>query len=807
MKKMFVVYAVLMLSYMINADAQNLKKDNVQRYIERYRSLAMSEQQRTGMPAAIKLAQGIHETGAGSSKLATEANNHFGLKCKNDWRGATYKYTDDAPNECFRKYNLDFESYQDQSNYLKGNPRYASLFSLSVTDYAAWAFGLHKAGYATNPKYPLLLIKIIEDYKLQEYTYAAMGGPENIADNVAVAPAENTAQPSRSRRAATQTYTQETPAQETPRQRSAQPSYGYQSTTTPIDNTPPERVSKYLDTRPQERQTITRSNQNGRTVEQPVERPNTIVKMNNLKAVYGTKGDMPLQYAVRNGIRYEKFLEMNDLEDKPLAADMPLYLERKHFWGIRPMHLVKFGETMHMIAQKEGIQLKYLRDLNYIEEDEEPVPGSTLELQAQAGTKPQVEKRKEEAVANTQQNTYRDNSQNSSEAYSNPRYSGGNNNYEADNAQSSKYYQGNSYQDNAQQQYAAPPVSTFPKNPAPPYQEEKPLWEKMKETRLARKLQKEYEAIAPQQQYTQPQAQQPVQQSASTKAVYKPNPAAQVQNELPAREPKRKEKNIEPIAQQQEIQQQPAQQPTNSRVTYKPNPAARLQYEQPANEPPQQQYQQPVAQQPQYQQPAAQQQQYQQPATQQPVARQPEQSYRSQQYSYSTTNTPVKTNPAAEVAEEKPARESKRRGKNKEVAAPQPVAKPQSQRPKTELDLLKEQFDNVIYAQNTPPAKSQPQQPRQQSYQQQTQPAYQQPAQQTYQQPVQREDAYAQQPVAQQTQQQEERVDPSKLYTVQNGDTAYTIAKRHGITIRQLMDWNGLDFDAIKEGQTLRVKP
>ena len=113
--------------------------------------IAMSEQQRTGIPAAIKLAQGIHETGAGTSKLATEANNHFGLKCKTGWTGQTFMHTDDRRNECFRKYNLDFESFQDQSNYLKSNPRYASLFQLSVTDYAAWAFGLSKAGYATNP--------------------------------------------------------------------------------------------------------------------------------------------------------------------------------------------------------------------------------------------------------------------------------------------------------------------------------------------------------------------------------------------------------------------------------------------------------------------------------------------------------------------------------------------------------------------------------------------------------------------------------------------------------------------------------
>jgi len=156
-------------------------------YINKYKELAIAEMQRTGIPASIKLAQGIHETSAGTSELVKKSNNHFGLKCKAEWTGMTVRHTDDAPNECFRKYDDPKDSYKDQSNYLKNTDRYAFLFNLDPTDYKAWAFGLKKAGYATNPKYSQILIKLIEDYDLQDYTMIALGklkdGQETLAQN------------------------------------------------------------------------------------------------------------------------------------------------------------------------------------------------------------------------------------------------------------------------------------------------------------------------------------------------------------------------------------------------------------------------------------------------------------------------------------------------------------------------------------------------------------------------------------------------------------------------------------------------
>lgn len=138
-------------------------------YIEKYAPFAVKEMLLSGVPASITLAQGILESGDGNSLLARKANNHFGIKCHGMWEGKKYYMDDDAKNECFRVYASVFESYKDHSEFLSTRSRYASLFELKQTDYKGWAHGLKKAGYATNPKYPALLIKIIEENDLSRF--------------------------------------------------------------------------------------------------------------------------------------------------------------------------------------------------------------------------------------------------------------------------------------------------------------------------------------------------------------------------------------------------------------------------------------------------------------------------------------------------------------------------------------------------------------------------------------------------------------------------------------------------------------
>lgn len=138
-------------------------------YIEQYAPLAVKEMKHSGVPASITLAQGLLESGAGRSYLATEGKNHFGIKCGGDWRGPSLRRTDDAPNECFRAYASVEDSYRDHSNFLRTRQRYAFLFNYAPTDYKAWAHGLKQAGYATNPQYAYSLIGLIEAYRLFEY--------------------------------------------------------------------------------------------------------------------------------------------------------------------------------------------------------------------------------------------------------------------------------------------------------------------------------------------------------------------------------------------------------------------------------------------------------------------------------------------------------------------------------------------------------------------------------------------------------------------------------------------------------------
>ncbi len=150
-------------------------------YIDRYCSLAMEHQEEYGIPASITLAQGLLESAAGRSTLASEGNNHFGIKCHKEWKGKTMLRDDDARDECFRAYATPEESFRDHSLFLR-RTRYSRLFNLDVTDYQNWAKGLRECGYATDPNYAARLITIIERYSLYSYdTAAGRNAEETVA--------------------------------------------------------------------------------------------------------------------------------------------------------------------------------------------------------------------------------------------------------------------------------------------------------------------------------------------------------------------------------------------------------------------------------------------------------------------------------------------------------------------------------------------------------------------------------------------------------------------------------------------------
>lgn len=153
------------------ARAQMRWNQAYQQYINQYKDVAIEQMLKYNIPASITLAQGLFESRAGLSSLATKGNNHFGIKC-HGWQGAAVYHDDDAKNECFRAYRNAYESYEDHSKFLVNGQRYRKLFSLKHTDYKGWAHGLKAAGYATNPQYANRLIDIIQLYKLYEYDKA-----------------------------------------------------------------------------------------------------------------------------------------------------------------------------------------------------------------------------------------------------------------------------------------------------------------------------------------------------------------------------------------------------------------------------------------------------------------------------------------------------------------------------------------------------------------------------------------------------------------------------------------------------------
>jgi hypothetical protein len=160
---------LLLITVLCLSWSQSGGKTTRLQYFEKFHEMAIEEMHRSGVPASITLAQGALESGDGNSTLAREANNHFGIKCHDDWTGKKVYEDDDSRDECFRKYLTVEDSYRDHSDYLKSKSRYAFLFELKPTDYKGWAKGLKKAGYATNPSYAVQLIQIIEDFDLGRY--------------------------------------------------------------------------------------------------------------------------------------------------------------------------------------------------------------------------------------------------------------------------------------------------------------------------------------------------------------------------------------------------------------------------------------------------------------------------------------------------------------------------------------------------------------------------------------------------------------------------------------------------------------
>lgn len=295
-----------------------------EQYIEKYKGDAIKEMQLFNIPASITLAQGMLESSNGNSDLAVYANNHFGIKCHNEWSGPTFIKDDDAKDECFRKYPSALDSYTDHSNFLKTRNRYAPLFELKRTDYKGWAKGLHKVGYATDPKYTRRLLTLIEDYQLFKY---------DKADE-------------RTLVVTTKHKKKEIVEEEK------------------------SSVKKAETPKPLKTTTVAQ-----RHVLRPVE------QFRFINYVIIKPGDNFNKIAQETDKDVWQLYKYNDLQptDKLIAGER-MYLQPKRRNAKEKYHVVKKGETMRSISQLYAIKLKSLYNKNLMKPGEEPKVGETLYL-------------------------------------------------------------------------------------------------------------------------------------------------------------------------------------------------------------------------------------------------------------------------------------------------------------------------------------------------------------------------------------------------------------------------------------------
>ena len=387
--KKTMLFAGILISLGVQAQTSAPSLISIEEYINTYKEIAMKEMIRTGVPASITLAQGIVETENGNSKLVKKSNNHFGIKCKETWTGPSVSHDDDAPGECFRKYTNAEESYIDHSNFLVTRKHYAPLFTLDPLDYKAWAYGLKKAGYATNPRYPEMLIKYIETYKLNEYSLIAMGKKQTDESNIV--------------------KTETKPVSET-----------VASTTAVVEDKPkpavvsaPVTVNKpVIDEKPKADvpKPVLEIKTNAITVaeeKKPVANyPSGEFKINETKVVYVTKGTPFLSIAQQYNVQLKWLYDFNDLKEMEMVPnDQLIYLQRKRRTGANEFHIIAAGETLYDIAQTEGIRLEALLQLNLLTPNQQPATGERLNLQTQATVAPKLLNAKNSVTAIPSENS------------------------------------------------------------------------------------------------------------------------------------------------------------------------------------------------------------------------------------------------------------------------------------------------------------------------------------------------------------------------------------------------------------------
>lgn len=340
----------------------------IRNYVEKWAPTAVREMYRSGVPASITLAQGILESGAGLSSMAKDGNNHFGIKCHKDWTGKQMFYDDDARGECFRKYDSAEDSFRDHSDFLRYRDRYKFLFEYKTTDYKAWAQGLKKAGYATDPGYATKLIKYIETYELHEYdkmkpkaakpagTAPEPSVSETAPEAVKPVSARAARKAARKARKAARTHRKTVPEPEVPTEIPASP--------LSIEEPKPVDRSQYE----QFRFSLTRQ----------------MMSRNGVPFITAVEGETYSSIAQSYDLFLKELLRYNDLTAaERLLPGTIVYLQPKKNQSPKGLDKYIVGEdpeTLRDICQRFGVKLQSVCRMNGFAPDHVPSEGETIFL-------------------------------------------------------------------------------------------------------------------------------------------------------------------------------------------------------------------------------------------------------------------------------------------------------------------------------------------------------------------------------------------------------------------------------------------
>ena len=362
MKRIFSVALALLVVVALSAQVPQIES-----YVAQWAPTAVREMYRSGVPASITLAQGILESRYGLSTLAADGNNHFGIKCHKDWTGKKQYYDDDEKGECFRVYDTAEESFMDHSDFLRYRDRYKFLFEFETTDYKSWAYGLKKAGYATDPGYPGKLIKYIEDYKLYEYDKMTLEDAEKEYEEVEAKPEkkiEKKADGKVDKKAVKKAEKAERKARKKVKAETEEISGKIPES--PLALEEPEKIDK------------------SQLEEFKFSLSREAYSKNGVPFVNAVEGETYQSIASRYGLFLKEILKFNDLQaPAELLPGTIVYLQAKKNQtkkGLDKYIVDDDSQTLRDICQRFGVKMSSVRKMNGFDAGYEPREGDTILL-------------------------------------------------------------------------------------------------------------------------------------------------------------------------------------------------------------------------------------------------------------------------------------------------------------------------------------------------------------------------------------------------------------------------------------------